>query len=406
MSRKSEIQKQEQTRLEQMKRRASKSYRNNIGSDQGFTLVEVALVVLIAGILLATVSSFVINASQQARINETNHKIEKIDEAIQLFLDLNGMLPCVADPQAAIDTAPFADDITMDAIGPDGDCDTEPVVGGVTRVASVRPGINILIGSVPTRSLNLPDDYGVDAWGNRFTYAVTEDLATQGTYDEDGGGITVLDTNDNPLIPALPNPPGPNSAQYIIVSHGPDGAGAFSGSGAAPAVACAGGATEDGENCNGDSTFRNSVFTSNAVGGAFFDDMVRFRANSVVNDNAPSGMVVAFNLAACPNGWTPFGLADGRAVIGVGDYIVNETAAGHPAWAVNETFALGQQGGFAEWRLNVDESVVLQESMFLSQDPTIVTPWSIANNAVMAPGSPNTHENRQPYVALTYCQKT
>jgi len=36
----------------------------------------------------------------------------------------------------------------------------------------------IRIGSVPTRALNLPDEFMYDSYGSRFLYAVSADLAT------------------------------------------------------------------------------------------------------------------------------------------------------------------------------------------------------------------------------------
>ncbi len=366
--------------------------------DKGFTIVEMALVMLIGAVLLGAISTGLVAAARQAQLKETKDKIEQIDLAMQLHLNLNGRLPCVADPQAAPDTVNFGVEVSA------ANCDTVGAVGGSFTTAG-RGGRNVMIGAVPTRTINLPDDYQFDAWGNRFTFAVTARLAEAGGYNREEGAIFVNDSAGNPVVL---NPPG--SGHYITFSHGPSAQGATSFQGVAiPGAACAAAATMDGENCDGDATFINTMITSNAAGVNFYDDVVGVRAAAVFGQEIPPGSIMAFNLAACPNGWAAYPAADGRTIIGAGTYApANYNDGGAPRaarndWSVNETFAVGDTGGFAEWQSHADDLAgITTLGVDLSVLPAGADTLYIQDTTAVI-GQPA--ENRSPFVALLYCQK-
>lgn len=331
--------------------------------NKGFTLVEVAIVLVIGGILLAAASALLLSYMKKVQINTTRQKLEAIDEATQLFLNLNGRLPCVANPADLLDSANFGVEIA--------DCTTAPAAPGG------RGGRLVRIGAVPVRTLNLPDDYIGDAWSGRFTYAVTEMLAVPGTYDRDQGGVFVVDSANNPVI----NPAG--SAHYVIVSHGPNNAGATSlqGGGVVPCIA----GTLDEENCNADATFRSTLLLGTGNTASFYDDFIEVRANSAFGNQIPPGAVLAFNLNACPDGWVPFAGAEERMVIGTGP-----------------SYTLGETGGQEDWALTNAQTG-------FRPSPVTIDPAAIPGTVVFAEGlgvPAEAHENRPPFIALLYCEKT
>lgn len=83
----------------------------------------------------------------------------------------------------------------------------------------------LIIGSVPAKNLNIPIKYAVDGWGNKITYAVdklytisyTEDTNISGWKDKISANITVQKGNTTLT----------NESMYVLVSHGPNGLGAF-----------------------------------------------------------------------------------------------------------------------------------------------------------------------------------
>lgn len=287
-------------------------------NNKGFTLVEVAVVLVVGGIILGSVSAYVTTYMKSSAIASTQVKLEAIDDAVQQYLVFNGRLPCAASFMAQPDTSMFGIEVTE---GGTDDCLDFPSNPGETvRVPGSRNGAFVRIGAVPVRTLNLPDTYAYDSWGARLTFAVTANLAVSGQYSRDGGAVAVIDSGGNSSI----TPAG--SAHYVVVSHGPNKAGAvISQTTGFRNGDCLVTALE-GENCNDDSTFRNTMLIGTNNNANFYDDLVRVRVNAEDGLAAavaiPAGAILAFDLAACPSGWTE--------VVGMRNNFVRGASAGNP----------------------------------------------------------------------------
>ncbi|MFH1157994.1 MAG: hypothetical protein V1721_03805 [Pseudomonadota bacterium] len=125
-------------------------------------------------------------------------------------------------------------------------------------------------GTVPFRTLNLPEEFSEDGYGMKIDYAVTEPLAVSGTYDKNSGGVAVVDGNGNTLV----EPAG--SAHFVMVSHGPDKQGATTRQGKM-GVPCPAG-NLDTENCNTSaaSAVYRAAAKASVSGAAHFDDNVEY----------------------------------------------------------------------------------------------------------------------------------
>ncbi|MEM6811080.1 MAG: prepilin-type N-terminal cleavage/methylation domain-containing protein [Pseudomonadota bacterium] len=271
-------------------------------TENGFTIVEIAIVIAIIGVLLAGASSLFISQINNQRYNETLIKLDALDEAFDIYVEINGAYPCPAPNNAAPDTANFGLEVN---------CGAAPGVGETVQVASLRgdpdapANLNVRIGSMPTRTLNLPDDFAYDGWGRRFTYAVSETLADPGTFDRDEGVIDVVDSAFNPVV----NPA--SSAHYVIVSHGESGNGALTRSGNGRLAGDCNALDLDGANCDdADATFIDTTLVSDVRGGPFFDDLVRRNVSNLTS--IPLGAVIAFDTTLtgglCPPGWAELGV--------------------------------------------------------------------------------------------------
>jgi len=335
----------------------------------GFTLVELALVVLIGGILLAALGSALAIYMEKTQLRTTNQRLAAISDALQQHLHLNGRLPCPASRVAVPDTAMFGREVNEDC--------TSGAHAGTDR-ATGTDGRMVRIGAVPVRSINLPDDYALDAWGNRFTFAITEILATAGMYDRTGGAISIVDSTNNSVV----TPDG--SAHYVIVSHGRDGAGAYTAAGTA-GIPCSTG-TLDAENCNGTATFRRTMLAARTEAAGHYDDLMHFRAVGTFGDAVPPGAVQAFNLSACPPGWVAFAAAQGRTVIGAGTL-------------GSETYSAADTGGQVTHALTMAQ---LGQNTLTGAAPDPGT----TDYAYFTGTAPAPLDVRQPYIALLYCEKT
>ncbi|WP_412033199.1 type II secretion system protein [Nitratireductor aquimarinus] len=349
----------------------------------GFTLIELVLVIIIGGILLGALSSALVVYVQQAELRSTQQRLDLVDQALQQYLSVNGRYPCPARLDAAPDTAEFGREV-----GPD--CETASP-SGFHRTAG-RDGREVLIGGVPVRTLNLPDDYGADAYGSRFAYAVTQALTAAELYDRNEGGIAVIDSADNSVI----TPEG--AAHYVVVSFGKDGAGGYSVGGILTEACPAG--RLDSQNCNNDATFRRTLQTGRG-GSAHFDDLLAVNAGATLGGGVPTGAVMPFTLADCPPGWAPVPEAAGRVVMGVGSYHSDYDPDTRPSWTFSTDYTLGQTGGYATWLPELAE-------LGLALKPSGSTTPPGTTTYVQRPSGldPDPIENRPPFIALLYCQKT
>lgn len=339
----------------------------------GFTLVELALVILIGGFILSASATMLISYIKQQNFRTTRDKLEQIDEALQMFLSLNGRYPCPASRSAQSDTAGFGVEISgTDCVAPASPDDTLTATG--------RDGRVVRIGAVPVRSLNIPDNFIADAWSGRFTYAITAALATPGTYNRSEGGIFVNDSAGNPVVSF----PEQGVAHYVLVSHGENSSGAFSalGGGSMP---CTSGTLEE-ENCDDDAVFRSSLQIGTANNANLYDDFVTIRSVSAFGNGIPPGAIVPFNLNSCPDGWVQVTDLENNFIIGVG----------------SDNPSIGDTGGEAE---NILEMSQMPFQVYTHAiNPALVSGTTEVVERSVTPGQPV--ENRPPYVAYLFCEKT
>ena len=148
----------------------------------GFTLVEMAVSMVVLGVLI---SGFILGTTHfinRYRIIETKTRIDKIERSIVAYAQKNYRVPCPADPQAGTGV-----EINATATRP-GKCFN-------TNVASRFVDA---IGIVPWRELGLKEADIVDAWGRYFTYKPSPHLTVDFTSSEmlDNSERTLLDVHD------------------------------------------------------------------------------------------------------------------------------------------------------------------------------------------------------------------
>ena len=189
----------------------------------GFTLIELAVVLAIFGLLLGILVVPLSTQVDQQRIAETERQLAAVREALIGFAIANGRLPCPANPATPTGAA-----------GAGTEQRTPPTCTGL-----VPEGV------LPWATLGVPE---TDAWGRRFTYRVTVTFAddpaagTQASFlITDAGNITVTDGVVN-VATGLP---------AIVVSHGKNGLGAFRSDG----VQIAGAAGAELANANNNTSF-------------------------------------------------------------------------------------------------------------------------------------------------------
>lgn len=334
-------------------------------SDRGFTLMEVALAVVIGGMLLAMFGQSLMNTIQESKIKTTQVRIAEINNALRRHAAYSNHLPCPADRTLVTTAATYGTAVANCGVG-------------IAATGTVSDG-GVRVGMVPTRTLNLPDEYGYDGWGMRLIYAVTEKMASTATYDttaacntaagqdpnnqaHKGGACAIVSGN-------------PTRAAYVVVSTGNDRQGSFTTTGA-QGPACAVSAGADSENCDDDATFSDALQTS-ALGATFFDDYIVYQSLQEDIDEIPEGAIVAFRLSTCPKGWDQIPEMEGSFPVGRGAF-ANPAPSKTAAAYGSKTYLPGQSGGSA-------------------------TRWDDAPGALTGVSE---YRNFAPYIAYTYCVKS
>ena len=225
----------------------------------GFTLVEMAMVLVIVGLLLGGMMPVLSAQMESRRINETRASMEEIQGALAGFAIANGRLPCPADPAIA----------------------TGQAGAGAERTPPCTNSNST--GVLPWATLGVDE---TDAWGNRYTYRVSSDFAdTVGSATYGGctpspaptlstfalcssGTLDVRSAASGGTSVAINVP-------AVIVSHGKNAAGAYTPQGAQlPASG------DSGEQENSDGSADNNYVSHTPTPN--FDDQVVWLSNNIL----------------------------------------------------------------------------------------------------------------------------
>ena len=220
----------------------------------GFSLIEMSIVLLILSIVVAGGLTVGQNFIAREEYDNTTETLKEVAVAIKRFYAQNYRLPCPASREAKLGDADYGREVACD------DEATAPT--GTARDAN--SGNSIYIGALPTRDLKISDRLMKDAFENRFTYAVVENMVDDTEFVSASGAITVNDGTGTDIL---------TDAAFVILSHGDDGKGATSYLGFTQG-SC-GSTTRDDENCDDDATFTDTRFNNeDSSASEYFDDVI------------------------------------------------------------------------------------------------------------------------------------
>lgn len=221
----------------------------------GFTLVELAIVLVIVALLASGLMMGMTAQRTSAENTDAQRQLENIREALLGYAMANGRLPCPA-PANVANTAANA------------------------GVALTPPCDNALqYGVVPWVTLGLPES---DPWGRRFTYFASANFTAALSGGAQASFTLATLGNGNVKDTATSSANIASDLPAVVVSHGSKGAGAWQPDG----NQVAGAANDELENANGTLTFVSRT------PGETFDDLVTWIVPSILK----SKMVAAGRL--------------------------------------------------------------------------------------------------------------
>ena len=159
-------------------------------TQQGFTLLEMAVVMVVLGLILGGILMPLSTQMEKQDRDETQNILEEIQEALIGYAMANGRLPC-----------------------PDTDGD------GMIDMTTICTNVQ---GTIPWVDLGLGKN---DAWGQPFTYRVTGNFAdsTDGTgcgTATVGVSFELCSTADINILDATAGNPVANQIPAIVIAHG------------------------------------------------------------------------------------------------------------------------------------------------------------------------------------------
>ena len=216
----------------------------------GFTLVELAIVIAIVGFLLGAFLAPLRTQVDAARVRETERTLGEIREALIGHAIMHGSLPC-----------------------------PDVVADGIDGAAPVACSGLALDGILPFQALGTPR---ADAWGRLFRYRITEEFSHRALTGQppgadrldltDSGDIAVLTRGDNP------NTGGTTEIKHqsvetaltrttpaVVLSTGSNGLGGIDAVTGLPLAPPPGGAADEVENADADSTFVSRIHSHGAA---------------------------------------------------------------------------------------------------------------------------------------------
>lgn len=265
----------------------------------GLTLIEMALVLMVVGLMAALFLPMAAGMREAQQIKETRAKLAAIDAALVRFVMLNERLPCPADGALP---------------------ETDPNVGrelvGTTVHGCAAAVVSRAV--VPWRTLGLSMQDALDAWGMQITYRPWMAVSTSGhSLTQPMLSTPSACSSPTPLPPFASRTPAqwdsclqatprlghrvrpstsstlaqslaePTSvlptdkntgAAYVLISHGPNRCGGYAAGGAGPlASGCP--ASDERQNDNGVPVKGNAGADGyiQAQSSSVFDDLILWR---------------------------------------------------------------------------------------------------------------------------------
>lgn len=235
---------------------------------RGFTLLELSISLLLAGLMAAFIIKISAGANRADCYVTTKAQMEQLKNAVERFSIKNDRFPRPARRNVGVQDLAYG---------------REALATDIDRLDN-GDGTFALFGALPFQALGIPVENASDCWGNKYSYVVTEALTSNSTSNGfldplTKGGFSLRGDAGTTFL---------NEVGYAIISHGEDGFGAVKNnysSGVIDTVASRGWCTFDGayplntQNCDVQNNILvNAQFNDGQNGGnRFYDDLIVYR---------------------------------------------------------------------------------------------------------------------------------
>jgi len=330
----------------------------HVNTQGGFSLIQLSIVIIIASIGIVAVSKLAtvqFYKSQEEKIDQSFDDIQ--DALLAYYVGVNEAgapnrrLPCPARQDLAYDHPDFGKE----------DCAGVAIQQGLVPHPDTGIPMGVLRGALPVREFLMSTEDAFDVHGGQILYAVSEEMTRAANYGRtDLSAISRTDVAGGaPVGQPLP---------FIAISMGETGAGAFGKNG--NLITPCDNTKDDGENCDNNTLFLDTLISENTNVASFYDDRFAFdprffskAANAIIanadcppdeyltgiQEGIPSCEPVEENVPACPAGQFMVEIANGQPVClaqnilacPAGQYLAG-VSNGNPVCRVDKRYCFGQ----------------------------------------------------------------
>jgi prepilin-type N-terminal cleavage/methylation domain-containing protein len=265
------------------------NYKNKFG----FSLLELSIVLSITAVVLTYIMVINIESSEDAKVRATNQKLDLLEKAFANYVATYNSLPCPGN----WNDSPFVVNFGSERSSAAATCNPSPD----WYYSIAYP--NIVMGLVPTKTLQLSDDMAFDAWGRRITYGMIQQCKASSIQNLPGFYSTVTNSRYNAatnfgnsstcgtgsyamtIKSTSAGTTISNSAIMILISHGKNGHGAYSYDGGTRITTANTISADEIQNAqlttSGVTQLNSGVFIQKSAnyknGATYFDDIVRYK---------------------------------------------------------------------------------------------------------------------------------
>jgi type II secretory pathway pseudopilin PulG len=219
--------------------------------EEGYILLEIVIALFVIGVLMGSVLPLYTSHVERQKYKTTEQRFVEIKAALKNYFHLHKKFPRPAT--ANKDSSEFGK----------------------------APAASRSVGIVPFLDLGLSPGAVKDAYGNWFTYAMGREMRGLGSFFGDtstaavGANMTVtVYEQGKPLVYGKDK----TSIDYVLVSHGKNGCGAFEETGGRRIDHCNPFGADERKNANGSGDYVQKPF-NDQEGESYFDDMVVFETS-------------------------------------------------------------------------------------------------------------------------------
>lgn len=200
------------------------------GGIRGFTLLELSIVLVLIAAIISGGLAILTSSLQASQYNVTVARMDKIEQTLLYFAIANGRIPCPSDLSQTVSSTTYGMEAGAGAGSSPGTGTGACTGATMVPTATFTASSGTAEGGVPTRALQLSDDYMYDGWGRRFRYAADPTMTVAGALPFPTGLCSVPSASAI-TVSDYAGAVRTTAGIYALISHGANGHGAYTSNG-------------------------------------------------------------------------------------------------------------------------------------------------------------------------------